>query len=797
MPYSGPALRSGQAAFWRVRVWADDVWSEWSEISFWERAIVSDDEWLAQWIAVPLSPEGEPGPAQFLRKVFELPSKGIARARIHYTAKGLIRVALNDSDVSTGLLDPGWSDYRHRILYRAVDVTAQLRTGLNTLSAIVGDGWYCGSICWFGRNRYGTGPMALIRLLVEFEDGSTMIVGTDSTWKGSDGYIRENDLIQGETQDFRLSRDGWRSIDYDDSDWAPVESSAVEEGILVPSCSPPVRTTEVLDPAKSWKDATGNWLIDFGQNHTGIVSLDVPAHGEIEVVHGETLDSEGNLYTANLRTALQTDRVISDGHERHWMPTFTFHGYRYAKVAGHLENFAPPVRSHVLHTDLDRTGWFECGNDDLNRLFENIVWSLRSNFVDIPTDCPQRDERLGWLGDAQVFAPSASYLYDVSTFFAKWMPDVISGMSERGLFPNVAPQLEELAEGAPGWADAGVIVPWTMYEFYRDERLLAECYPSMKRYCHAVVEANPDGIWRNLRSHDFGDWLSIGEETDKTLIATAYLGLSLRITADSARALGLESEYVEFKRIHEYVAAAFRREFPMESICTQTGLVLMAQSFDLVEEEWIVLGDLLESRLMANGWRLATGFLGVGGLLETMVSTGRDKIAANLLLSKEFPSWLFPVVNGATTIWERWDGWTPETGFQDPGMNSFNHYCYGSVGAFLFERLAGIKRLGPGFNPIALLPLIDERLGFVDVRFNSRFGEIRSRWEVDGEILTWEVTIPSGCRAGAKLPRAATNLSSWKVEGPTSEIEGNPVTRAFRLRPGRTLLQGPIRIDVG
>lgn len=790
VPYSGRPLNSCERAYWQVRSKFDGEWSGWSDISFWERALVDPGEWSAEWISLALGEGGQPAPAQLLARQFEVPAKPIARARLHYTAKGLIRAYVNDNDVSAGLLDPGWTDYRHRILYRAVDVTSVLRAGTNKLSAIVGDGWYCGNLCWFGRNRYGARAMALLRLLVEFEDGDRLMVGSDSAWRGTDVFVRTNDLIDGVTQDFRIM-----VPDY--ARWTPVETFPIGGENLVPASCPPVRSTEVIDTLGTWQNSAGEWLIDFGQNHTGVLSMELTGACELEVVHGEALDAEGNLYTANLRTAKQTDLIVSPGGQRRWSPFFTFHGYRYARIAGHSESTPPMVRSHVLHTDLERTGWFECGHEGLNRLFSNIVWSMRSNFVDIPTDCPQRDERLGWLGDAQIFAPTAAYLYDVSTFFAKWMPDVISGMSERGIFPNIAPQLEELVEGAPGWADAGVIVPWTMYEFYGDERLLSDCYPAMKRYCHAVLDANPDWIWRNLRSHDFGDWLSIGEETDKTLLATAYIGRSLRITADAARVLGLEADYISLSKAHEHVASAFKGEFPLESIGTQTGLILAAQSFDLTESEWAALGDRLEARLVANGGKLATGFLGVAGLLETLASTGRDRLAMDLLLSTEFPSWLFPVENGATTIWERWDGWTPGGGFQDPGMNSFNHYCFGSVGAFFFERLAGIKRLGPAFNPIALLPLVDERLGFVDLRFTTRYGEIRSRWEVESGHLNWEVTIPSGCRAGAKLPRFATNLSTWSVEGPASEVEGNPVTRAFRLYPGRTSIRGPLQFDVG
>lgn len=787
--YAGRPLKSCDRAYWRVRSFADSEWSDWSAVSFWERAIVDTKEWAAQWIwAVPENVSG-PAPATYLRNEFEMPGKGVIRARLHYSAKGLIRVHLNDADVTEGRLDPGWTDYRHRIMYRAVDVTGALHCGRNKVLAILGDGWYCGNICWFGRKRYGPHPMALIRLLIDFEDGTSLVIGSDSSWAGSQGNIRFNDLIGGETQNLDMGKT--------ETPLLRVESAAIGGESLVPANCPPVRMTEVLHPVKSWWSEHGTRMFDFGQNHTGVLSLEITGPSELTVTHGEALDIDGNLYTANLRSAQQTDSVrLSRGHEV-WEPAFTFHGYRYAEVAGLPEDSLPRVESHVLHTDLERTGWFECGHPGLNQLFSNIVWSLRSNFVDIPTDCPQRDERLGWLGDAQVFAPTAAYLYDVSTFFAKWMPDVVSGMSERGIFPNVAPQLDELTEGAPGWADAGVIVPWTMYEFYADERLLASCFLAMKRYCETVFRANPDGIWRNLRSHDFGDWLSIGEETDQTLLATAFLGRSLQLTAQTARVLGREADFVDLSSKHSYVWNAFKREYPLESIATQTGLVLAAQSFDLDEAQWRIVGDRLEHQIKANGGKLATGFLGVAGLLETLVSTGRDRLAMDLLLSREFPGWLFPIDNGATTIWERWDGWTPEAGFQDPGMNSFNHYCFGSVGAFFFERLGGIKRLGPAFSSIALVPVVDERLSYIDVRFDSRFGQIRSRWGLEGDSFAWEIQIPSGCQAKARIPRAAVDLASWRAEGAATEVDENGSTRAFRLRAGKTVIKGPVRLDVG
>jgi alpha-L-rhamnosidase len=763
--YEGETLQSTDQAFWRIRSKAFGEWSDWTEAALWECAIIDRNRWHSMWISFPFSGDWTlKQPAQIVRKEFILPQSRIYRARLTVSAKGLVKPFLNGEWASDAEFLPGWTDYNRRIPYETIDVTKLLNPGRNVIGGLLGDGWFCGQVCWFGRNQYGNYPMGLLRLSIEFEDREPMLIGSDSTWKSAESGIRSNDLIQGECFDGSNSFVEALSAEFDDSNWQNVRAASLGQVPLVPRISPPCRVTERLEPVEILEVSETRRIYDFGQNHAGNLELsagDIKI-SELTIRHAEVLDSAGELYVENLRAATATDTVSNLDATQHWCPQFTFHGYRYAEIeSSDPDEFPTTITSRVIHSDLKRTGWFSCSDPVLTRLYENIVWGLRSNFVDVPTDCPQRDERLGWTGDAQVFASTAGYIYDVGAFFENWIEDVISAAAHSGIYPNIAPNLLELGQGAPGWADAGVLVPFSLFQTYGNTDHVAKCLPTMERYVRTILKANPDGLWKNLRSHDFGDWLSIGADTDKTLIATAFLINNLRLLSLRA-GINLLPEWRSSMEV-------FEREFMEKGRLkheTQTGYALILAFRIGHPKTWPATAAHLARLIETNGNQISTGFLGVNHLLGVLAEFGFFDACYKLLLRKEFPSWLYPVTRGATTIWERWDGWTEETGFQDPGMNSFNHYAYGSVGQWLFEHIGGIQPLTdhPGFSHFRMAPTPGGDLAWAKVRFDSRYGTIQSDWKYGLDGFSWEIEIPPNSSAEVLLPPLESNCA-WLLDG--------------------------------
>lgn len=733
----------------------------------------------ATWISSPLV--GGPrtsSPSPYFRKSFSL-AGGVKSARLHVTALGCFECEINGKRVGQEVFAPGWTDYQKTLYFETHEVTDALQKGGNVIGAVLGDGWYCGYVAWKNRQTYGDRPYLLLALEIEEDDGTRITVTTDDSWKTSSGPILESDMLMGEAYDARQELEGWSSSGYDESGWTAVRRDMPKSHPeLLPRTGPPVRRVEEIIPVNV--KVTPNWtgpihIFDLGQNFSGRVRLRVRAERgrTIRLRHAEMTKPDGSIYTANLREARADDSYVCRGDgEEIWEPRFTFHGFRYVEVTGLQETDSFDLTGIVLYSDMAQTGTFSCSNPLLNQLQSNILWSQKSNFLEVPTDCPQRDERMGWTGDAQVFVRTACFNMDVQGFFRKWMRDVRDGQQPSGGVPCVIPTLEIQKifddDGGPGWSDAIIICPWTIYLCYGDLEILSENYEAMQRYfdfllrerCVGRIRSHPDvSAWLG-----YGDWLALdGNETEfgstpKDLIGTAYLAHGAEILTAIAQLLGDEAGVQKFGSLRIEIGEAFRQRFvtPDGELTsgTQTAAVLTLQ-FGLVDgslRERIVRS--LVDKIEVNGWRLATGFLGTPHLLNVLEDHGHLDIAYRLLEQEAFPSWIFPIKNGATTIWERWDAWTQEKGFHSEGMNSFNRYAYGAVGAWMYRSVAGLDLdpEEPGYRKIVFRPRPGGSLTWAAASVKTRNGEIAIRWDhADGE-LRLKLTVPPGTSARLDLP---------------------------------------------
>ena len=688
-------------------------------------------------------------PAQYFFKSLSI-AKKVKRATLYATALGIADFELNGKRVTEDLFSPGWTEYGKRVLYRAFDITKSLKPGKNDLQAVLGQGWYTGYVAWGAqREHYGDTPMLLMQAEIEYADGSRELIGTDRTWSVSEGEIRDEHFLHGEK--------------YDATPTSVLATAAKEAkpkiGVLEAFNGNPVREYQRLK-AQSIKAVGGQkYLIDFGQNLTGFVHLKVnyPAGTKLTIRHGERLDAKGGLYTENLRLAQAIDTYTCRGGGEEWNPRFTFHGFQYIEVDG-----VPTAPSKDTFTAVaissatSESGSLETSDPMLNKLVKNAWWTQKMNFVDVPTDCPQRDERLGWTGDAQAYIRTATYYSDVQAFFDKWLVTLDDAQGADGNYPKVAPVLKGLDDGGPAWGDAGVICPMTIYQVYGDKALLARHYPQMKRFIEFCKSRSTAEMLPPKSYHLFGDWLSINADTPGDVITTAYFAGSTKIVADAARILGKSADAKELDELHQRVKLAFQKAFidadGRVKGETQTGYVL-ALYFDLVPDTLVKrAADHLVENIKARDWHLSTGFVGTRDLMHVLSKIGRNDVAFRLLHNKTFPSWGFPIVNGATSIWERWDGWTPEKGFQDVGMNSFAHYAYGAVVGWMFEKIGGIKELSPGFGEILIAPVIDPNLSYSKCVYKSVRGDIKTSWRVTGGKFTLEVEVPVNTTARVVLP---------------------------------------------
>lgn len=805
--YGGPPLPSRTRAWWTVRAWdSDDTRSAWSEPAFWESGQLRLTDWSADWIAHPaLIPDDAIAetreldglvPSPLFRRRFEV-SGTVARARLYATARGVYEPRLNGAKVGDQVLAPGWTDYTRRMQAQAFDVTSALVPGENVLGAIAATGWYAGYVGW-GRScrHYGQTPQVLMELHIDYADGTREVVASGEGWCCATGEVRYGDLLHGEYVDARRALPGWDAPGFDDADWRPVQRARMNATPLVADVAEPVRAQEEITPVAISSPEPGVHIFDLGQNIAGRARLRVagPAGTTIRLRFAEILNPDGTIYITNLRSASATDTFVlaGTGEDEVFEPRFTWHGFRYVEASGLPgEPTEATITGRFVGSDTRPVGEITTSDELVNQLQRNIVWGQRGNFLSIPTDCPQRDERLGWLGDAQVFIGTAVGNMDVAAFFTKWMRDVSDAQSPRGAFPDVAPRLVDLDDGAPAWGDCGVIVPWTIWRTYGDTRIIDEHWQAMERWMRYLHEANPDLIWRHNRRNDFGDWLSIAADTPKELIGTAYFAYDARLMAEMAAATGREEASRHYRALFEDVAAAFRQTYVADDgrIAGETQTVYcLALHFGLLTEEQRPLAakHLVEAIAVKAG-HLSTGFVGVSYLCHVLAEAGYPDVAYALLHKETFPSWKYSIRHGATTIWERWDGWTEEKGFQDPGMNSFNHYSLGSVGEWMRRRVVGID-LAPGaagYDRVVIRPLVHASLTFADGHYDSIRGRIRSRWERDGERLALDVEIPANVAAEVHLPSGAG--SEIREGGQT--VDGAEGVEVVRREKHQTVLR--------
>ena len=781
--YGGRPVEPRARVWWKVRVWdGEGVGSAWSDPAFWERGLGSLTDWQGNWISMPaIAPDTsilEAAeldallPVSQFRRSFTVEGEVVA-ARLRVTARGVYEARLNGAKVGDQVLAPGWTDYDKRIQVQTFDVTEAIVPGENVLGALVGTGWYAGYVGFEpGARHYGTAPHLLAQLEIVLADGSRQMIATNREWRVSTGPLRYSDFLMGEYHDARLDTPGWDAPGFDDAAWQRPQVQNRNAVPLVGDCSEPVRALDELVPVARTQPQPGTWVFDLGQNIAGWARLKAsgPAGTTIRLRFAEILNPDGTLYVTNLRSARATDTFVLGGGpegEEVFEPHFTWHGFRYVEVTGYPgEPGMEAVTGVFVGSDTRPVGTFTCSDDLVNQLQRNIVWGQRGNFLSIPTDCPQRDERLGWLGDAQVFVGTAIGNMDVAAFFTKWMQDVVDAQSESGAFPDVAPRLVDLSDGAPAWADCGVIVPWTIWKTYGDTGIITRHWAAMERWMGWLVGNNPTLLWQNKRNNDFGDWLSIGANTDKELIGTAYMAYDARLMAEMAEAIGLEHDAGRYRRLHEDVAAAFCAAYVNEDGTirgdTQAAYVLALHFGLLPVDLRPAAARRLVDDIVAKGDHLSTGFVGVSYLCHVLTEHGYPEVAYRLLHQTSFPSWKYSILHGATTIWERWDGWTEDKGFQDPGMNSFNHYSLGSVGEWLRRRVAGIDNApgGAGYQCIRIAPVLDDSLTWAEGTYESIQGLTRSRWERTEAGITLTVTVPANTSAEVVLPATTVEAAS-------------------------------------
>lgn len=776
-PYTGPALQPARRYYWQVQVWDNQGRaSAWSQAAFWEMGLLNSADWKAKWIE-PDTAKKRYAPAPMLRKEFTLKKK-IASARVYVSAHGFYELHLNGQKVGDQALTPGWTVYGKRLQYQVYDVTGQLKPGQNAVGALLGDGWYRGTLARaFQWAFYGPRLGLLCQIHVRYANGSEEWIVSDGSWKAYlDGPIRMNDIYDGETYDARLEQPGWDMPGFADALWQPVQVAGYPLGNLVASNGLPVRKIQELPANRIFRTPKNELVVDFGQNLVGWVRFNVQGPGGtvVRVQHAEVLDKQGNFYTANLRKAkCMLEYTLKGGGVETYEPRFTFMGFRYVMLEGLPGELKPAdISAVVVHSDMPRTGAFECSNPLLNQLQHNIQWGQKGNFVDVPTDCPQRDERLGWTGDAQAFCRTAIFNAGVAPFFTKWAADIAADQRPSGAVPVVIPDVlnkpnSEKVGVSAGWSDVATILPWTMYQLYGDKRLLETQYPSMKAWVEFQHAQSGDSlIWKG--GSVYGDWLfyrpaphdasTPDGHTDRDMIATMFFAHSTHLVQQAAETLGKTDEAMYYRVLFERIKEAFLREYATASgrlvSHSQTAYVL-ALEFGLLPPELRPAAiQYLTADIRNRKNHLATGFLGTPHLCHVLSANGQTRLAYELLLQETYPSWLYPVKMGATTIWERWDGIKTDSSFQDPGTNSFNHYAYGAIGDWMYRVAAGLEIGAPGYKHIRIQPHPTDKLTYARASYESQYGTIASGWEKQGETLTVGAAIPPNTTATIVLPDA-------------------------------------------
>lgn len=811
--YDGKPLESGREYFWKVRVWdKDGKPTPWSNTSKWTMGLLSAGEWEASWISFkddsPLKADQKTmvlPPARYYRKTFPTKKK-VRRATIYATALGIYDLHLNGNRVSQQLFTPGWSDYKKRIYYNTFDVTEQIISGQNAIGAIVADGWYSGYVGYgmlvgYGPNRcgryiYGKTPALLVQLEIEYTDGTTDCIPTDPTWKVTTGPYTQADIIMGETYDARKELTAWNKPRFADQNWSSailakdngstkatfhdkagqkdVELGFTQPPVMKSYLAVPIRQTQTLKPIAITEPKKGVYIFNLGQNFSGVVRLKVKGKRgrKITIRHGEMLHPDGRLMTENLRKARATDYYILKGAPAGevYEPRFAYHGFQFAEVTGLSQKpDLDTLTGVVIHSDTPMVSTFECSDSMVNQLFSNVIWTQRANFFEVPTDCPQRDERLGWTGDAQIYARTATYNADVAAFFTKWLDDLEESQLPNGAFPDYAPY--PMMHGKPkrgfatAWSDAGIICPYAIYQAYGDTRVIERHYEAMQRFINFRKKQSPDYLGVNT-GNGWGDWLSLGSKTPIEFIDTVYFAYSTKLMSEMSAAIGKQSDSTEYKKLYLNIKKAFAKKYLKPdatlTVDNQTAYVLSLSTGLIPDAKIPHAQKRLVQLLEKNDFRMTTGFLGTKPLLAVLTNADQNDLALRLLQSRRFPSWGYEIINGATSIWERWNSFTKENGFGESGMNSFSHYSFGAVCQWMFQDLAGIDTKGPGYKHIIIRPHPPtagsnpdhKPINWVRATYDSIHGPIVSNWSKSKSSFVLEVSIPANTTATVYLPDA-------------------------------------------
>ncbi len=798
IPYGGPPLKPRQKYYWQVRI-SDNAGnnSGWSALKYWEMGLLSAEDWKAQWIqnTIPGDSAGQPSP--MMRHTFEL-KKAIRQARLYVTAHGLYEAYINGQRVGNQYLTPGWTTYQKRLQYQTYDVTAMLNAGSNGTGIILGDGWYRGWLAWENnKNIYGKSLALLYQLEVDYTDGTHETIASDGSWKNATGPYVRTGIYYGEAYDARLEKKDWTLGAFSDADWTAVKVMDEGKQNLIAAYGPPVTKHETFKALKVIKNAKGETIVDFGQNLVGWVRIKVTGKpgDKVTIHHAEVLDKEGNFYTENLRAAKQEIvYTLRGGGEEIYEPRLSFFGFRYVKVEGYPgELKTDNLEAIALYSDMKPAGNFTTSHPMLNQLQHNIQWGQKGNFVDVPTDCPQRDERLGWTGDAQAFSRTATFNMNVASFFGKWLKDLSADQVEDGRVPFVIPNvLGKDASASAGWADAATIIPWNLYMAYGDKSILQQQYESMKAWVSYVEKRSPNNLWN--QGFHFGDWLFYrplddndgrAAVTDKYLIAQCFWAHSTQLMINTANVLELHEDVKHYTEQLKKIKDAFTKEYTTPNgrlvTGTQTAYVL-ALNFDMLPEN---LREQAAERLARNvkdyDNHLTTGFLGTPYLCDVLTRFGHLDVAYDLLLQETYPSWLYPVKMGATTIWERWDGMKTDSTFQTPGMNSFNHYAYGAIGDWMYRTVAGLQEITPGYKQMLMAPKPGSKLTRAGVEYNTPYGRATCSWLIEGDMFRLTVQVPANTTATLVLPRGAgqkitdkgIEIAKVKAITPEGEADGD------------------------
>ena len=765
--YAGAALKPATRYTWQVRIWdAAGKASRWSQKSSFETGLPKE-EWKARWIA-PAMTEASP----LVRGSFKV-KKSVKCAIAYFTAHGVYEAFVNGEKLGISYMAPGYTSYNHHLMYQSYDVTELLRKGENVVGAELARGWYLSNMGWTDKKsfkyNYSGDRMALLgQIVITYKDGTQDVIITDDSWKSATGGVLHSTIYDGETFDAREAQEGWCTAAFDASAWKGVEMPDYGYDNLAPQTCEPVVTHELMPALELIETPAGELVIDFGQNLVGseVITFAGKSGQEITVSHAEVLDEKGNFYTRNLRSAKAQSRYICDGTKRDYTTRFTFYGFRYIKLEGipkeeiKLEDIVAEVR----YSDMFATGWFDCSNPLVNQLQSNIQWGLRGNFVDIPTDCPQRDERLGWTGDAEVFARTATFNRDAYAFYSKWLKDLAFDQWPDGQVTDVVPMIHGLVgAGHVGWADAATVIPWTLYMAYGDPQVLEDQYDSMKKWVDFIIKSAGESCLWNSGWH-YGDWLAYDVDNDTAgrssvtytpVLQQCHFANSASIMANAAGVLGRSEDEAYYRSVASKAREAFCKAYMTEDgflvSHTQTAYVL-ALIYDMVPaEKREMLAARLKERVEAYG-HITTGFLGTPHISNALTGCGLNDLAYKLLLHEGYPGWLYPVKMGATTIWERWNSMMPDRTIPDNGMNSFNHYSFGAIGDWLYREAAGLKEAAPGFKKICIKPHLGGGFTYMKAREITPYGDAMSYWKIDGNTLTLEVEIPFNTTAEVYVP---------------------------------------------